>query len=302
MVISHWHDDHIRGAAKTLSECTSAKVSYSTALSRPEFLTLVSTLSNSLSFTDRETSGTREMASIIKIFEARTSKNPNKKFDLLVPTRADHLLFQRHQGGTVTEVRALSPSNASINKAFQEFAALIPSVGGDRLVLPRPLQNHNAIVIWISSGQNSILLGSDLEETSDPYTGWSVIVDSSLRPSGKAKIFKIPHHGSMNGHSDSVWNHMIESEAISLLTTYGRGVTPIPKAADVTRLKTFTPNLYCTMEPKPKTPKRDNAVERTLKEIVKNRKVLGGDIGHIQVRINATSKARVNLKPPAKKL
>ncbi len=32
--------------------------------------------------------------------------------------------------------------------------------------------------VWIEIGNLFILLGSDLEETSDPQTGWSVIVGS----------------------------------------------------------------------------------------------------------------------------
>ena len=302
LAISHWHDDHILGSAKTLSVCESARVCYSAALLKEEFLTLTSSLSDPMSLIDRKTSGTREMASIVRVLESRSLNRPNYKSDQLVPTVAHCLLYQHDNGRYKSEITALSPSSASVNNALREFASLIPMSGADRRVIPRPTQNHNSIVIWLRFGENSVLLGSDLEETRDPYTGWSVIVNSDRRPSGKAKIFKIPHHGSRTGHSDEVWNHIVETEATGVMTTFNRGKTPIPREEDINRIKRFTSNLYCTMEPKAAMPRRDTAVERTLREMAKNRKVLGGEVGHIQVRMKLNSQIRVNLQPPATRL
>ena len=300
IVVSHWHDDHIGDAAKVVSYCTSARVCYSAALLKEEFLTLVSTFSDPLSLVDRARSGAREMASIVRHLEERTLDHPSYKLEFMVPTTADRVLYLENNNAFRTEVKALSPSNAAFNNALMEFKSLIPSQDAERRVIPRPTQNHNAIAIWIQFGLNNVLLGSDLEETSVPYTGWSAIVNSPTRPPGKAKIFKIPHHGSKTGHSDDVWNQMVETHAAGVLTTYSR--SSIPSSKDVSRMKQFIVDLFCTTPPKAKPPKRDRAVERTLKGLVKQRRSLGGDIGQIQVRMSLAGQTTVNAKPPAKKL
>ncbi len=65
VVVSHWHDDHIRGLNSIVEKCTSARICYSAALLKQEFLSLVSTFSGRLSLVDRNTSGTKEIADII---------------------------------------------------------------------------------------------------------------------------------------------------------------------------------------------------------------------------------------------
>ena len=65
-----------------------------------------------------------------------------------------------------------------------------------------PLTKMSTFVLWVQVNDICLLLGGDLEETKHPATGWSTIVNSKRRPKRKAKIFKIPHHGSDSGHSD----------------------------------------------------------------------------------------------------
>ena len=38
------------------------------------------------------------------------------------------------------------------------------------------VNGHAAVVLWIAAGNMAILLGSDLEETLDPFIVWSPIV------------------------------------------------------------------------------------------------------------------------------
>jgi beta-lactamase superfamily II metal-dependent hydrolase len=153
---------------------------------------------------------------------------------------------------------------------------------------------------FLTSGNNqTMLLGSDLEETTDAETGWRAIINSSVRPEGKACLFKIPHHGSITGHSEDVWTHMVDGDAICLLTEHTRGKYSLPTDKDIERIKENTSKLFCTSLPRQKIVKRDSTVERTLRGMVKDRKSLGGDIGHVQVRITASGKARVGTQEPA---
>jgi glyoxylase-like metal-dependent hydrolase (beta-lactamase superfamily II) len=43
VLVTHWHDDHIRGLSTVVEKCKSARVCYSAALLKQEFLSLVST-------------------------------------------------------------------------------------------------------------------------------------------------------------------------------------------------------------------------------------------------------------------
>jgi hypothetical protein len=59
------------------------------------------------------------------------------------------------------------------------------------------------IHFWITLvqvGPFAALLGADLEETGNPQTGWTPIVQSTARPGAMSQMFKVPHRGSENGH------------------------------------------------------------------------------------------------------
>ncbi|MEA2061871.1 MAG: hypothetical protein U9P10_15510 [Thermodesulfobacteriota bacterium] len=145
-------------------------------------------------------------------------------------------------------------------------------------------------------------MGSDLEETKDQRTGWKAIVNSPQRPQWQASIFKIPHHGSINGHSDQVWSEMLINDPISLLTSKIGGRESIPKKSDIERIKNFSPYVFCTKVPKGKKIKRKNTVEKMLKGTVKERHILDGRIGQIQLRFSESKNFEVNCLSPATSL
>lgn len=304
ILISHWHDDHIRGLSGMVNKCESARVCYSAALLKQEFLSLVSTYSGQLSLVDRHTSGTREIANIIKILEKRIKDDEQYLAQGMVPVLADRILLDNDKNGCKCIVRALSPSDKSFKNALISFANMIPTTADERITLTsQKTQNHNAIAVWVQFNKISVLLGSDLEETGDRQSGWSAILDSPVRPKGKADIFKIPHHGSPNGHHDKIWQEMVKPEdPLCLLTAFNKGATSRPQPEDIERIKGYTSSLFFTSEPKLKPPKRDPAVERTLRGMVIDRKILGGEIGHIQLRSTDNNEIKVNLNFPASRL
>ena len=303
-VISHWHSDHIKGASKVAAICERSYICFSEALLRDEFLALVDIYSglDQPVITDRETCGTKEIASIIKTIRERCGqKSTDLIYNLL---SGDKRIYQKQYSNHSVEVWALSPSPESVLNCLAEIGDCkrIAAESLVRRVIPVPTQNHNAAVLLIKiNGESKILLGSDLEETGNPRTGWSAIVQSQNRPQGKSQIFKIPHHGSANAHSHDVWEKMLYSESIGILTSKVGG-RAIPRNSDIKRLKEYTSNLYCTALPLTKKHKYDPAVEKTIKGVMKNRKPLYGEMGHIQIRFSGNSGATVGLRAPAKAL
>jgi hypothetical protein len=245
-VVTHWHDDHINGAAEIVKRCPGARISFSGAVARDEFLRLVFSFTQDGYIVDREKSGVREMGRILGILSNRRQADPAYKPFVLA--QADQLL---HRTGNC-ELFAISPSPGSVEKALAEISAMWANLeSGARITLVPPERNHNSIALWIRWGDRRALLGADLEQTGNQQTGWTAALQCQRFPNGKAMVFKIPHHGSPNGDSPEVWSALVGSQdSIAILTSYGRGVTPRPSENDLRRISERTSEIYCTTLPK----------------------------------------------------
>lgn len=142
-----------------------------------------------------------------------------------------------------------------------------------------------AVVIWIKIGDFSILLGSDLENSSSNSSlGWSAILASNTRPRGQATIFKVPHHGSGNAHHPGVWEKMLLKTPIAILSPFNRG-TKLPRKKDVQQIKQYTFSAFSssTLKDSPTRKKRSPEVEKTLKELEAKIKKIDGP-GAVRIR------------------
>ena len=275
ILASHWHDDHVRGLSAIFEQCESAQFFGSAALKHKEFLTLVKSHGSQID------EGVKEFAKIIdKIVDKakRGSAGPNWAIE---NTR---LWFRTHPTYP-GEIFALSPSSDATTLALRELSQLIPSLGAKK---NRPLAltpNHAAVVLNITIADQTVILGSDLEETSDAGTGWSVIVDSPARPTSRGQVFKIPHHGSANGHQLRVWNEMLHTHPLAVLTPFVNGRVALPSKQDVQRICALTSNAFCTAQVMPhRQKKRHGALDRTIKEVVRRIRIIHNVPGHVRLR------------------
>jgi len=127
-----------------------------------------------------------------------------------------------------------------------------------------------------------------LEETRNPGTGWSVIVDSPTRPSGTAGVFKIPYHGSVTADQPRVWAEMLQPEPAAILTPFVQGNITLPTQADVSRICGRTTQAYTTSVMKPRKSKRRSGVlEKTIRETVRNIHEAQGPMGQVRLRRTA---------------
>ena len=107
------------------------------------------------------------------------------------------------------------------------------------------------------------ILGADLEETRG---AWSAILESDCRPARhRASVFKIPHHGSITGHHQGVWEEMLTQSPLCLLTPYNRG-RKLPQTRDVERILSKSTNSFATKKISltPKSIKRDREKEKLI--------------------------------------
>lgn len=285
VVVTHWHDDHMRGASALLDAAPAARVYCSAALQSREFATLVTASRRAM----MESSGVDEMSSILTTLRSRA---PERSRDVATGPEwllADRCILRRAacEGIPEAEAVALSPSSASLTRAMNEIGLLVPAERTPKR-RPAPLTaNQVAVVLWMRVGAVRLLLGSDLElDPADPRCGWSAIVTSTTRPVAKAHLIKIPHHGSATGDHDAIWRDLVEPSPTALVTPF----TPsgLPRDADLKRLVDRTSELYVTSRTRgPNAARRLNAVERTIREVTTDFRSAEGAMRRVRVRDSA---------------
>ena len=277
VVATHWHDDHVRGMAAQLAVFDHARFCSSSALTNSEFLTTV------VAYEERHNiaggSGVSELSKVLEILKSRSGSSP-------VRAAPGRTIMSLPASGALPErvVRTLSPSDKQFDLFLAQVGALIPKPFVTKTRIPDQSPNDISIAIHVSIGDQAFLLGADLEECGDAELGWSAIVNDLERPKAQAHVFKIPHHGSQNGHCDDVWMQMLVKNPISIVTPWNRN-KGLPTAADVKRISEFTQAAYCTSSSfsSRQKPTRPYSVEKQIRETV----------GHIRPAQHATGWVRV---------
>jgi len=298
IVVTHWHDDHVRGISTVFEKCRSADIAISSAFSTGEFFNLVQTRRERVA---KKGSGLYEFARIFQLLEKR--KQPGVRFNPPKLASADkslyHDLIQKTSETAEVRVFALSPSDASVLQAQSAFAQLHPQENDRQKRVASPTPNHASVALWIKVGNHKILLGAELERTPDPKTGWSVILSDSTVIFDKAGVFKVPHHGSENAHHERVWSELLSEKPFAILSPFRRGNQQLPSPADVERITRLTPHAFASAPARRRRQKwRNRVVRDAVKQSTRNIQDVHCGWGHIRLRkrIDETSPAwRVEL-------
>lgn len=264
IVASHWHEDHVRGISELAATCSSAVVGFSAAFNSREFLTLAA-------IADDEPPETNHLSELGRVFDL-----PSKR---LLPLSSNMVV---HRFGRAV-LWSLSPSPAAQARAILEMAALVPTQPGPRVKPIDRSANHCAVVLLLAlDNEGFALLGSDLEESS---TGWSLLLADARNPEAPAVVYKAAHHGSETAHHSGIWSGLLSPSPTTVLAPFLRGRTPVPKPADIQRLTALSGAVFSTTASKPTEPKpRNPVVDRTIRQVVRNRVAVEGRIGHVRVR------------------
>lgn len=265
IVVSHWHDDHVRGLANLCEECESAQLLFSSSIRCKEFLALSNVCKNSVS--GNITSGIEEFAKAIEILFKSGRK------EKISWAMADRVVWNNSglnsEASLPCTVTSLSPSDLSFTEAQENiFNLLQQSIQNKNLLRPKDINANNvSVVLHVKIGELILLLGGDLEETRSSGTGWSVIVSSTRRPTEKAAIFKVPHHGSSTAESEDVWQTLLAQNPVSVLTGFKNGRCSLPTEEDIQRIASKSGKLFMVSPPRLKTISRPRLVEKTIREV-----------------------------------
>lgn len=236
VVASHWHDDHIRGMSKILAACRSAQFACSAALSARELIEAIGKLRPWGRFQSRITSGVEELRRSFELLQ------PDDIRPTAVWCLEGELLYDRDDRARVI---ALTPSPRVLIQAFARITALVSQ--GEVGRVPLPDGDPAAVVLWVEVGDSAMLLGSDLQETRGQVGGWTTVIESESRPRGRrAEIFKVPHHGSMAGHQQRVWEEMLVPAPQAVVCPWSLGRWSLPTEADLARLCTLANQVHTT--------------------------------------------------------
>jgi hypothetical protein len=286
VLATHWHDDHIRGLSAALNQFPNATFACSNALRSEEFLKLVGLELDSL----QGNSGVDEFGHVYKVLLERNRQSRPRR--LVSPGWAieNRCLLQLPVSGQrafPASLIALSPSDGVVRQAYQQIAKLIPKPGEPQRRIINQSPNSTSVALWVQIGERRVLLGADLEQTQHHGEGWFGVLDS-FQQNAKASIIKVPHHGSSNADCPEVWQSLLETEPLAVLTPFSSG-RALPQKKDIDRLKERTQSVYCTAPPPVKLPKREKVVEKMLRD--RKRKAVSGTLGHIRVRWSVTDKS-----------
>jgi len=268
IVASHWHDDHVRGISKLAEKYSAAEFYLPAVFNDKEGAEFLEAYSGTAA---PQTRGSHEL------FKAVRSRA------VVMPAQARTIVFQENLNGLPARVVAMSPSPAAFGRSLAHMLSYIPrSTSVPINHAPELKPNLEAIVLHVDLGHESLLLGSDLEDAQG--LGWTaMLADRICSALPQSSVFKVAHHGSETGHHDGIWNKLLQSEVISVLTPFNHGKHRLPNPGDRVRLLNRSSQAYISSDATRK-PAMPGAQEKRLGDVLKNMSRVNSGFGAVRLR------------------
>jgi hypothetical protein len=268
IVASHWHDDHVRGISKLAEKFQSAEFFLPAIFNDKEGLEFLAAYSGNIAPQAR---GSHEL------YKAVGSK------EVVMPAQARTIVFEETLLGNTVRVLAMSPSPAAFAKSQAHMFNYIPkSTSAPINHAPELKPNLEAIVLHVDLGHDALLLGSDLED--GHQLGWTAMLGDSICSSRTpSSIYKVAHHGSETGHHDGIWNSLLRSKVISVLTPFNHGRHRLPNPGDRSRVSSLSSESYISSGASRK-PGIAGSDEKRLGDICKKLSRVNSGFGAIRLR------------------
>ncbi len=260
VVCTHWHDDHIRGISSILSACPNARFVCSTSLKESAFLELVA-----LGETIRGSHG-GGLNEFGKIFQQIKLRRQRQQPAALETCYAGTVILDQVKDDFRLIIESLSPSDTDHKRMARTFAEKKDQLlsGEFKRAVPSIHPNLGSIVLRLQLGEQTILLGADMEVRKSPESGWNAILKNSP-PGTEANLYKIAHHGSENGDTPEIWSKLLVPNCPAFLAPNQRLSNPLPRPLDVQRILSCTVNAFACAPSTLKRKRLEQPTDRTLR-------------------------------------
>jgi beta-lactamase superfamily II metal-dependent hydrolase len=233
LVVSHWHDDHVRGVSQLANLYPSAKLFVPGVFTEKEALVFASAYSGE--FSSGLSRGTREL------YESLASRESY----VAVKSRVE--ILDHQDGIPAVRIVAFSPTDAAVAQFLAHIFEYIPRTGSSLPIghAPELSPNVSSIVLHVSLGTDAILLGADLERHAT--AGWEAIIDDDWCCSkARASVIKLAHHGSASGDHPAILDRLTIKEPLALLSPFNNGRHQLPTPQDRTRILSRSADSFIT--------------------------------------------------------
>jgi beta-lactamase superfamily II metal-dependent hydrolase len=142
------------------------------------------------------------------------------------------------------KIECLSPTGRQVERYEGAVWNCIGPDGKISKDLTKSEHNDISLVLKITYGDTSVVLGGDLEKK-----GWEDVVEEAGGPNLAASAVKVSHHGSKNGYCDRLWEHFSrEGKPIAVVAPRWRYSLPKPDA--LTHISQHAREIYSTSQPR----------------------------------------------------
>jgi beta-lactamase superfamily II metal-dependent hydrolase len=290
ILVTHWHDDHIKGISDIIQQSPYAIVCVTSAIYSPAILSALAPWIQS-----SDIHALRCLSELVKI---------RNLADFQPILAGDGTMLYRSQQ-IDTEVISLSPSGTDVLSSAHHLAQASGGKYAQRLPSIGP--NETSVVASIKSGSIRLLLGGDLPVGGNPGSGWQAALNSFQRLNQQRHhAYKVAHHGSSNSDLDQIWNDLLIAHPYAALTPFRACKNSPPTDSDIARLNSRNATVFLTSSAASARFTHPNpAVQRTMLDNTKSIQSLRGRPGQVRFRapVHAPfSEWQVALSGDAKKL
>ena len=268
IVASHWHDDHVRGISQLSDAYPQAEFFIPAVFTDKDAAAFLAAYSGSAA--PKLAKGASELFKVVSSRE-------------VIAAQQRTVLLELDIHGHSVRVNALSPSTQAFAQSVAHFAQYLPTAVGTPINhAPELKPNLEAVVVHIDLGYDSILLGSDLENSGN--LGWSALVaDNWCGSRPKAGVYKVAHHGSKTGHHDLIWTQLLKDNPKAPMTPFRYGRHKLPNPEDVERIKALSSSAYISSAASRK-PEMNSMVVKRLGDICQSLARVNSGFGAIRLR------------------
>ncbi len=228
VVITHWHDDHIKGISRIIQEVGQGiGVVLNPIIEKKVFLDYILKAINE--------DGNNGVSEFRKVWEY-IENNPS----YVKLSSVDKRIFSDEENNTA-ELYGLAPQDSEILDYINTY---IKKYIADSATAPYyRSDNALSLVLLLKKNKDGALLGGDLENSKDNTQGWDAIVNNYSHTSTHPSIYKVPHHGSVTGFNEKIWTEILGEDPVSVMTFFNRG-EKLPRDEEVLRITKLSKKVY----------------------------------------------------------